>query len=115
MAGEPPQEYATKLEVQALSAQIEANTVGLKSLQADVVEAKTTLAQILGWLRGGFSKDDGEYQPGLIEQNRRITTIVSRAARIGVWLLSAIAVAASSNALINFVAHFYPTFGGAPK
>lgn len=110
-AGEPTQ-YATKTEVQSLTAQIAANTAGLAALSTGLVEVRAQMTQILTWLRGGWDTG-GDYEPGLIEQNRRITSIVSRATRIGIWLLSAIALAATSNAVINLIAHFYPALGPA--
>ena len=90
--------YATKDEVQALGERITHFDTALQGFQE-------TLAKILGWLQGGFDAE-GQYEPGLIEQNRRMMNMVGTGIKYSLWLLSTIAVGVLTTAGVNVANHF---------
>ena len=72
--------YATKEELSLLASQLKSVSENFRALTDQVSESSKTLKQILIWLRGS-TNEDGEFEPGLIEQNKRQQVVIKRAVK----------------------------------
>jgi hypothetical protein len=88
--------FASSHDVTELSTEV-------KDLGLQVKAMDLTLKQVLVWLRG-TTDDDGEFVPGLIEQNKRMMRLIRGASRWGLGFLGTIATSAVGLLIIN-VAH----------
>lgn len=107
--------FATKADINALSKELSATRDELKDTRETVALVGGEVKNMAKWLVGELDEDTGEWNDGLINQQKILNQRVRSGVKLIIGLLTAIAFAACSNAALTGLHQFFPAWFTSPK